>query len=102
MFNILYKFVNFLTQVDATCSIDSDCDTKNCFYCSSYGTCSLYHKDYCNKHECGIGDGDCDPGECLPGTTCGQGNFLDFHPNLNNCAKSKAKVCVSKGKKIRA
>ena len=81
-----------------TCSQDSDCDTDNCFYCLSSGVCGQYESEYCDTNPCGHGDGDCDPGTCLSGTTCGSNNFLDFHPLLATCdGTSGAEVCVTTG-----
>ena len=81
------------------CKADSECKTKDCFYCLSNGTCGKYHREYCDTNTCGEGDGDCDPGTCSSGTTCGINNFLKYHPLLSACVPSGAEVCVSSGKK---
>merc|ERR1712223_1600566 len=83
--------------VPTPCTSDSDCDTENCFYCLSSGSCGQYDSEYCDTNECGIGDGDCDLGTCPSGMTCGYNNFLDYHPSLANCGASslhKKEVCV--------
>ena len=83
-----------------TCSQDSDCDTDNCYYCLSTGVCGHYESEYCDTTPCGHGDGDCDPGTCPSGTTCGSNNFLDFHPLLASCdGTSGAEVCTTTGAK---
>ena len=84
------------------CEKDSDCDTENCFYCLSNGTCSQYDSEYCDTSICGNGDGDCDPETCPIDLTCGMNNFLDYHPDLANCDGTEgAEVCFHKGKKLK-
>lgn len=103
LFTILSTFL--INYLDPRCSTDSDCDNKNCFYCLSSGMCSLYDSEYCDSHECGIGDGDCDSGTCASGTKCAVrlNNFLDYHPSLGHCSgTSEAEVCLSNGKKIKS
>ena len=86
---------------DGSCKEDSECNTKDCFYCLSSGICGQYHREYCDTNTCGDGDGDCDPGTCPFGTACGVDNFLEYHPLLSACGgTSGAEVCVSSGKKI--
>ena len=82
------------------CIIDLDCDVSNCEYCMSDGRCRKYDSRYCDHFHCGVGDGDCDPGTCPSGLTCGKNNFLEYHPLLPHCAggnTKNAEVCIVKG-----
>lgn len=82
------------------CRNDSNCDNSQCEYCMSNGFCGQYENDYCELFPCGVGDGDCDSGECPSGLVCGRNNFLDYHALPSHCARGKikkAEVCIEKG-----
>lgn len=87
----------FLKEI--RCSNDSDCDTSQCEYCFSTGFCGQYDdkNEYCDSFQCGVGDGDCDPGECPSGLICGRNNFLEYHSLPSSCARGKLEqmeVCI--------
>merc|ERR1712113_210007 len=90
--NTLY-WIATRRQTEGGCKEDSECNTKDCFYCLSNGTCGKYHREYCDTNTCGEGDGDCDPGTCPSGMACGIDNFLEYHPLLSACVPSGAEVC---------
>ena len=60
----------------------------------------MYDPDYCHHRVCGHGDGDCDPGTCPSGLSCGMNNFVEYHPLLASGCRSapSAEVCVKDGK----
>ena len=78
----------------------------------STGICGTYEEDYCNKNNCGRGDGDCDfnhtsgdiTNGCPSGYVCGNDNFLTYHPGLKNCSKENgvndAEVCIDGNKYV--
>ena len=70
----------------------------------STGICSTYEQDYCNKTNCGRGDGDCNLGNCGDGYVCGNTTFLAYHSGLKNCsitnAVNDAKVCIDGNENI--
>ena len=82
------------------CRSDFDCDNSNCEYCMSSGFCRQYESDYCKAFTCGVGDGDCDSGQCYPGLICGRNNFLEYHLLPTHCANGNIRnkeVCYEKG-----
>ena len=88
--------IYFLTTC-SVCEKDTDCDYSDCEYCTSIGLCRRYDREYCDDLECGIGDGDCDPGTCSDGLMCGKNNFLHYHPLLAHCVSRSQEVCVDPG-----
>ena len=80
------------------CTNDDVCDHTRCYYCSSNNKCVKYYEYYCEYHECGLGDGHCDPGECKANHRCGIKNFLEFHPKLSSCAPRWHRSCIKAGK----
>ena len=80
------------------CRKDADCDHSDCEYCTSRGLCKRFDREYCDKIECGFGDGDCDGDRgCSDGLICGKNNFLSHHPLLSHCVSSNREVCVDPG-----
>ena len=73
---------------------------------------SLLIRDYCNKNNCGRGDGDCDfnytsrdiINGCPYGYVCENDNFLTYHPGLKNCSEENdvndAEVCIDGNKYV--
>ena len=79
------------------CKNDSQCDNSKCEYCTSDGLCRQYDSDYCKSFTCGVGDGDCDNGQCPSGLVCGSNNFLQYHSLPTHCADGKigrSEVCI--------
>lgn len=69
----------------------------------SDGECRAFDPECCDSHSCGVGDGDCDPGTCPNGLTCGKNNFLEYHPLLSQCEKGwtkHAEVCIAQGRHL--
>ena len=96
--NIINYRINF--QSTGACKSDSDCNTKNCQYCTSEGICREYHEGYCDTFQCGLGDGNClNDGDCASGLICGK-NISIIHPKLSGCGSEKlgeAGVCIEPG-----
>ena len=50
--------------------------------------------NFCDEHDCNLGDGDCDrDSDCSGDLICGINNFLDFHPTVN-AGKNTQDVCI--------
>ena len=94
----IYIGLSVMAASAKNCKEDSDCDTANCEYCLSSGTCTKFELDYCRKYKCGPGDGDCDRDDCPDDLICEtrKAEFLTYHPMLKNCGAAKiesADVC---------
>ena len=87
-FNNCAKFHSLVPATGFTSSSDccegcfSDRDCPHGSYCTSQHTCVCPGPNYCNDHECGVGDAEChvdDKKGCGKGLQCGFHNCAQYH-----------------------
>lgn len=89
------------------CQTDANC--KSGKFCNSKKLCVAYDPEYCDKNECGLGEGDCDRDDkvgCAGALVCGKDNCGKFHKlggstgfgSGSDCCDSPHPTCASHSK----